>query len=136
MLGKKILLYGFSEGNGNMQAENLAFKVRKMGVEVVPVAKRDYLRTLGEAAGIPGTKMLGVPSVLRGEYQGPDLPVRMIVMAGVTSREMDELLAIFPTCGITKNDLKAMLTPVNAQWNALGLSHELMDEHRMMGEQR
>ena len=48
------------------------------------------------------------------------------------SEELEETLAVCRSCGIARDDLKAVLTPHNALWNVLMLSQELMKEHEQM----
>ena len=45
----------------------------------------------------------------------------------------DESLAICRECGIGRDDLKAVLTPDNALWDAEALCGELAEEHKRMG---
>lgn len=133
-MNKKILLFGFQKGTGMAQAVELRRQIRSMNIEVELIDPKDYLKPIGTLAGlkIPVAGPTGMPSFSPGNYKGPELPLRILVMSGISDPEMDQLLKIYPVCGIMQNDLKAVLTPVNAAWNAIGLCNELRKEHERL----
>lgn len=131
-MNRKILLFGFSGEEGLRSASSLRRKVRPMNIRVERIEPGDYLKPIGELAGVgmPGIPALRhFPGMPEGEYHGSELPVRVVVMSGLTDEQLDLLLKIYPECGITKEDLKAVLTPSNASWSAVGLCGELQKEH-------
>lgn len=132
---KKILLFGFQKEPGQSQAAELRRRLRPDGIRIVQVDPADYLKPIGTLAGVmaPGAGNPAIAGLLQKRYSGTaPLPVRLVVIMGVTDQELDGLLRIFPECGITKEDLKAVLTPMNASWNAIGLCRELLKEHRQL----
>ena len=56
----------------------------------------------------------------------------ILLFSGFDSEELEETLVVCRSCGIARDDLKAVLTPHNALWNVLMLSQELMKEHEQM----
>ena len=122
--GKKLLLFGFRGFAGQAEARKLRTEMAKRNVTVYAVEQKHYLAPLAFllASGAPEA-----PGVR--EYDGEGLPVRMLVFAGLDSGELDEALAVCRENGIGREDLKAVLTPHNAMWNAVMLAKELQEEH-------
>ena len=56
----------------------------------------------------------------------------MLVMAGLTSHQMNQLLQGMRRKKIPPVELKAMLTATNGSWNAYQLHKELSLEHEAM----
>lgn len=134
MAEKKILLFGFSDSRGRNEALNLRQKLQGKRIAVEVIERKMYLKPIGELAGIfaAGTGKNAFAGIPFGDYKGPELSARLLVFAEIGADELDRLLAVCAECGMTKDDLKAVLTPVNASWNAVGLCNELMKEHRQM----
>ena len=110
-----------------MQVNALNLFLKPFGAEAVAVGREDYHRPLewfltGEKAGSF--------SEVQGAGRGEALPARMLVFCNFPGEELDQLLQVCPGCGITKNDLKAVLTPVNRSFNGEVLFKMLMEEHR------
>ena len=61
---------------------------------------------------------------------GP-IPGRMLVLAGLTARQMDAFLSALRTAR-AGDSLKAVLTEYNADWTGPALYAELAEEHRRM----
>ena len=136
---KKVLLFGFQDFTGRALAFNLKTQLLEKSVKVSSIEKKQYMVPLGflasqaggdqtakgSFAGIPG-----MPPVM--PYEGNELPVRILLFSGFDSEELEETLAVCRSCGIARDDLKAVLTPHNALWNVLMLSQELMKEHEQM----
>ena len=124
---KKVLLFGFQDFVGITQAASLAEKLGGIGAEVRTVGPEEYNERIGELCY--GEKKAAKVSV----GQVASLPSRMLVFCGVTSsEELEKALAICRACGITRDDLKAVLTPDNAMWTGEQLVKELMEEHTVM----
>lgn len=127
---KKAVLFGFSDFTGGLQAANLTNRMMPLGIEVRVVEREDYLQPLGVVAGvIPPSGPFGAAE----EYEGKELPVRIVLFAGVEQAELETVLSVCRECGITSGDLKAMLTPTNVAWSAVKLCEELIMEHYAMG---
>ena len=137
---KKILLLGFGGFAGSALAANLQRRMGEIGVLASMIDKRDYKVPLGIATSLVGTgrpiyetaaQIPGLEKLRR--YEGEELPCRVLLFVGFDSGELDEALAVCRECGIGRDDLKAVLTPDNALWDAEALCKELAEEHRRMG---
>ena len=118
----KILLFGFDSLLNVLALENA---VKPLGVELVPVARTDYNKTLSALAGVDTVPRAVMP------YAGGPLGGRMLVMCGLENR-LDELLPVLRQAGAGPECLKAVLTEHNRGWNAVMLYGELLREHREM----
>lgn len=123
---KKILMFGFSDEEGQKICAALQGAVLLMGMEVICVEQRDYLQPLGVLAGVQEEKLPAPP------YPGKELPARFVLLAGMERADLDEVLPLLSRAGVGREDLKAMLTETNAKWTAVGLCRELMAEHAYM----
>ena len=129
---KKIILYGFQDFKGIMQAAALGQKMSPFGAEIRTVGPSEHGRSIGSLALEEET----ATSHKAGPEQNADLPVRMLVFCGFTGDELDAALAICRSSGITGEDLKAVLTPDNASWSGEKLCRELVSEHNEMKKNR
>ena len=122
MSGKKILLFGFDSLLNVLALEKA---VEPFDVELIPVARTDYNKTLATLAGldtIPGAVM---------PYSGGPLGGRMLVLCGL-EKQLDTLLPVLRQAGAGPECLKAILTPHNRSWNAVMLYSELLREQQAM----
>lgn len=67
-------------------------------------------------------------------YDGEDFEKEMMVMAGLTSGQVDRVILALRKAGAGRIDYKAVLTPTNQNWNALKLYEELAGEHARMNQ--
>lgn len=118
----KILLFGFDSLLNVLALEKA---VKPLGVELVPVARTDYNKTLAALAGLDTVSRAVMP------YAGGPLGGRMLVLCGLEKR-LDKLLPVLRQAGAGPECLKAVLTPHNRSWNAVMLYGELLREHREM----
>lgn len=118
----KILLFGF---DSLMNVLALEAAVKPFGVELVPVARRDYHKTLGVLAGLDTASEAPLP------YQGGSLGGRMLVLCDLKDK-LDELLPVLRQSGAGPECLKAVLTEHNRRWNVLALHKELLREQEEM----
>lgn len=119
---KKLLLFSMKEEK-RKQIEDLC---RKLQIQAVTVAPKQYAETLGALAGvsgIPGTNQC---------YQGPAFPMEMMVFSGISSEQLDEFLKQYRMAEIERVPLKAIVTPYNIFWNAEKLYGELLKEHKSL----
>ena len=123
---KKVLLFGFQDFVGITQAASLAEKLGEIGAEVRTVGPEEYKESIGELC-FGGKRVAKVPG-----KQAAVLPARMLVFCGLTSEELERALPLCRACGITRDDLKAVLTPDNAGWSGERLIKELLEEHEAM----
>lgn len=115
-----ILLYNFKEKYREKQITAL---LAAMKFEVKTVPEKGYNMPIGYQAGAPGVMPFG------GEYEGEELPDEMLVMAGLTREQVDQVLAGFRKSGLKRVEYKAVLTQTNQYWNAFQLFDELKREH-------
>lgn len=118
----KILLFGFDSLLNVLALEKA---VEPFGVELLPVAKTDYHKSLAVLAGLdtaPGATHPGVSVPLGG---------RMLVLCGL-EEQLDELLPVLRRAGAGPECLKAVLTPNNRNWTAAALYGELLREHQKL----
>ena len=116
----KMLLFGF-ESLLNVLA--LESAVGPFGVEMVPVARKDYNKPLAVLAGLDTA-----PGPLP-DYAGGLLGGRMIVLCGL-EKQLDTLLPALMQAGAGPECLKAVLTPHNRGWTGVMLYAELQKERR------
>ena len=118
----KILLFGFDSLLNVLALENA---VRPFGVELVPVARQDYHKTLAALAGLDAAPRMVIP------YAGGPLGGRMLVLCQL-EKQLDALLPVLRSAGDGPECLKAVLTPHNRNWNPVMLYAELLREHKEM----
>ena len=94
----------------------------KLGIKGRRVAQEDFGKPIGAMAG------LRVQAV---EEPGEALPGEMLVLNGLTSRRLNQLLAALRGDG-TSVALKAAVTEQNKTWNAYRLYSQILEEHQMM----
>lgn len=120
---KIVLLY-------NVHDREEVFKIRKvllpLKLQVRQVKKEDYSRRIGLLAGMKELEDDG------GTYMGEELEDSMLVMAGLSDRELDQVLKAIRTGGVRQIPYKAVLTQTNCQWDAFLLFEELKAEHEAM----
>lgn len=114
---KTILLFQFNTLPAVLAVQSA---VAPLGVEVRPVGRSDYGRTIGALA--EGEASSAAP------YTGPELPGRMLVLCGLSDR-VGELLPLLSRSGAGPDCLKAILTPSNQKWTPPALYAELSREH-------
>jgi hypothetical protein len=118
----KILLFGFDSLLNVLALEKA---VQPFGVELVPVARQDYHKTLAALAGLDAAPRTMIP------YAGGALGGRMLVLCQL-EKQLDVLLPVLRSAGAGPECLKAVLTPHNRNWNPVMLYGELLREHKEM----
>ena len=143
---KIILLFGFDDLQSAQQAYALQEFTRAQDVTVRRVQQEDYRRTMlslvqdaaaeNGAAGSGSPSDAGrhgrTPSAAASQNKKRKLPARMLLFAAFTDQELYSVLDLCPACGITKNDLKAAMTPANSRWDAFRLCDNILEEHRKL----
>lgn len=115
-----VLLYNLdSEKGRKIKALCLTLRLRARSV-----APEDFGRTL--------TSVLAPENAREPAQEGRPFSDELLVMAGLTSRQMNDLLQGFRRKKISPVELKAVLTPTNSQWNAFQLREELARERQAM----
>ena len=118
----KILLFGFDSLLNVLALEKA---VQPFGVELLPVARQDYHKTLAALAGLDAAPRTMIP------YAGGALGGRMLVLCQL-EKQLDVLLPVLRSAGAGPECLKAVLTPHNRNWNPVMLYGELLREHKEM----
>ncbi|MBD5545899.1 MAG: DUF3783 domain-containing protein [Lachnospiraceae bacterium] len=121
--GERVLLFGFEDGQ--------QFKAIQMVLYMLQISGRCVTK---EEYGVP-LKMLAADEEIPNPGPGcmRDLGGQMIVFVGLGEEKLERLLALLrsnPSCG--KIPYKAILTPINRDWNAYTLLAELKKEHAAM----
>ena len=120
-----ILLFQFDKP----KQQKLLRCLLPLKIRVKTVEPQDYGKTLGYLAGIPEPES---QETAEAEPENMVLPGEMLVMAGLTSERIDQVLAAIRRSGIGPLPYKAVLTDTNRNWNAPTLLAELMREHESM----
>lgn len=121
-----ILLFHLPEGERLLKIRKALFP---LGMKLRAVKKEEYFEPVGYLAGIKEIDSNGKI------YNGDDFEKEMMVMAGLTSGQIDRVILALRKTGAGRIDYKAVLTPVNQNWDALTLYEELSKEHAKMTEQ-
>ena len=114
---KKLLLFGFDDLRGILTVKTA---MEPFGVEVVPVGRSDYGKTLASLAGLEENTGSGISA-------GGVLPGRMAALCGLDA-ELDQILPALSAAGVGPDCLKAVLTRHNRAWNVWRLYEELSGE--------
>lgn len=116
---KKILLFGIHPDK-KIRLKTICLRI---GADIFEIAPCDYNQQLGYLAGRKGF----VKSPIKAT--GLPLPKEMMVFEGFDSDDLDVFLEAYKKEGLAPIALKAVVTPVNANWTAMQLSFELIKEH-------
>lgn len=100
----------------------------RMGIRIKNITPDQVGQKVGYLAGLEGYE---------AEETDPDavLPVigeEVLVMHRFTSRRIDELLLSLRKAGVSKIELKAIVTESNCPWSFYQLYEELKEEHAKM----
>ena len=135
---KYILLYKFDDFAGQMSGQALKNAVSGMNTGIFYIGKESYQKTLLEIlSGIQEKPSVGGNADNKQDVSGEgltdeELPVRMLVFVGFPQDELEETLEAAKRCGITRDDLKAVLTPYNINYSGYSLCRMLVEEHEQM----
>lgn len=118
-----ILLFNFKDREKRNKVTRALFPLR---IKIKEIEKKDYLNPMGYLAG--NKELAGVEEV----YTGEELEGEMLVMAGLSSVRMDQVLKALRKSGAGSIPYKASLTPINQHWNVVKLFEEIKEEHERM----
>ena len=102
----------------------------RLGIRIRNITAEQMGETIGYLAGMEGFE----PAGETGEYPAPEEEI--LVMKNFTSRRIDELILAIRKAGLPKIELKAVVTPTNAQWPFYKLYEEIREERRQVLEAR
>ena len=139
---KELLLAGFNDFAGAGIAANISNSMQAHGIIVKNIDKQSYNMPVGsflsDDAFITKNGIAGKISELTetakksGPYTGPEISRKIIIMCDIDRNSIDELLHTLTSCGVTKDDLKAVLTPINSCFTILHIADELLREHEAL----
>ena len=120
---KTVLLFNLDENR--LPLVKRAVMPLKTGIKVVD--KKDFNQVLGYLAEIPGFQ------IIEGEA-AETFDDEMLVMAGFTRNDIDELIRSLKKHGVGRVDLKAILTPTNSLWDCVRLYKAVKADHEEMNK--
>lgn len=134
--GREIVLY--YNPDASVRVTKLKGVLVRMGIRIRNVAPEQVLDTVGALAGIPGYKSTSKEAAenpVRSDANHTGLPLigqEVLVMHGFSGSRIDELLAGLRKAGVSKVELKAVVTETNAGWSFFHLYEEIKKEHERM----
>ena len=114
-----VLAYGYD----GKEIKTVKTVCARLELRLRRVEPTEYGQSIGAFFGL-------VPRKEEGQDAG-DIPGRMLVLAGLTSRQLDGLLSALKTAR-AGDSLKAVLTEHNARWNGPALYGALVREKAEM----
>ena len=112
-----LLMYNLSPARqGAVRMLCARLKIRARAVEA-----SEYKEKLGALAGMEEKR--------NEPFSGEPFADEMLLMAGFALQTLDALLRAFRSYRVAPVALKAVLTPVNAEWDSVRLHEELLREH-------
>ena len=112
-----LLMYNLSPARqGAVRMLCARLKIRARAVEA-----SEYAEKLAALAGMEEKR--------NEPFSGEPFAEEMLLMAGFAPQTLDALLCAFRSYRVAPVALKAVLTPVNAEWDSVRLHEELLREH-------
>lgn len=122
---KQILLYNIKDRKRAMEIRRVLMPLK---LRIKNILSDDFAHPIGYLLGMEGY----APS-----DQIPDdcyFEDEMMIMAGLTSYEIDQIIHGFHKRRIPGIPLKAIVTPHNQEWNSYKLYGDLKKEHEKMSK--
>ena len=120
-----VLVYNMEGGNKGRMVKLICMQ---MGIRIKTVDKSQYMKPIGELAGLKEITGQGQDE----SYEGEGFTDEMLIMCGLTGSRIDQLLDSFRRQKMERIALKAVLTEHNKTWNSIQLHDELCREHEYM----
>ena len=114
-----VLAYGYN----SKEIKPVKTVCARLDIRLRRVEEPEYDQPIGAFFGLAPRREAGEDAV--------DIPGRMLVLAGLTSRQLDALLSALKTAR-AGDSLKAVLTEHNARWTGPALYGELFREKAEM----
>ncbi|MCI8483197.1 MAG: DUF3783 domain-containing protein [Lachnospiraceae bacterium] len=118
-----VLLFHFSERD---RRNRLTRALLPLHMKIKEIPKEHYLQPVGWLAG--EKEVQPVEEI----YRGDELAGEMLLMAGLSGGQVDQVLKAIRKSGIGPIPYKAVLTEGNKNWNVLQLFEEIKAEHEQM----
>lgn len=119
-----LLLFGFD----TEKQKKLVRSLMPLRMKLKSITAEEYHQPIGHLAGIK--------EILPAEEPSSEQPLaldgEMMVMAGLTSQRIDQVLTAIRNSGTGPIPYKAVLTQTNQNWDAYALLAELKREHEEM----
>lgn len=115
-----VLAYGYD----GKELKTLKTVCARLDIRLRRVTAEEYAQPVGVFFGL-------TPRVESGESADEAIPERMIVLGGLTSRQLDAFLSAMKTARAGAS-LKAVLTEHNERWSGPALYVELSKERAAM----
>ncbi len=118
---KETIMLFHIEDSRRLSAIRRALLPLKFRVKVI--SPEEYCQPVGYLAGAPDIAPVQSTGDT-GEFSG-----EMMVMAWLSSRRVDQVLAALRKAGVGRINYKAVITPENQYWDCRKLYEELKKEH-------
>ena len=99
----------------------------RLNIRAKTISHAMLSQTIGHLADLPGH------APRPADYDGEPVPDEVLLMKDLSDARIDRLLKDFRDNGVSRIDLKAVVTPHNQKWTLLDLISELRQEHAVMG---
>lgn len=119
----QVLLFNFRPDKRSMR---IIRYLTETGVAVRQVPPEDFRKPLGALLSLPGYEA-SAPAL-----PGPVFREELLLMCGFDQPRLDAFLRFFRDEQIMRVDLKAVLTPTNAAWDASQLRGHLIAERNAL----
>lgn len=123
MMKKQILLYNIKDKKRALDIRRVLMPLK---IRIKQIDESDFGQPIGYLADIDGFEAC---EEISGDFSFND---EMMVMVGLTSFEIDQVIKGFHKRRIAGIPLKAILTDENRNWNSRKLYENLKDEHQKM----
>ena len=115
----QVLIFNFPEDERTAEIRSF---LDARGILARTIAPSDQRQTLGFLLGLPGSESR------QAQLFSPRFSDEMLVMSGFSQADLDAFLKFFRSAGLKRVELKAILTPTNASWDAFTLHRHLSQE--------
>ena len=120
---KQILLYNIKDKKRALDIRRVLMPLK---IRIKQIAPSDFGYPIGYLADIDGFE---ASKDLSGDFSFDE---EMMIMVGLTSFEIDQVIKGFHKKRIAGIPLKAILTDENQKWNSKNLYENLKKEHQKM----
>ncbi len=123
MMKKQILLYNIKNRKRAMDIRRVLMPLK---IRIKTISPEEFAHPIGYLLGLDGYEASDAPADARFFED------EMMVMAGFTSYDIDQVIHGFHKRRIQGIPLKAVVTPHNQEWTSYKLYGDLKKEHEKM----